>query len=501
MTDKKTKKSQIWGGRLEESPLEANVRFCAGRDVSSIPMADQLLVFYDIWTNLAHSKMLSKVGVLTQAEYQAIYQGLIDIDPANFPLDPAKEDVHINLEHHLVQTKGILAGKKIHSGRSRNDQVSTDMRLYLRAEVLGTLESLVLLTQSIINKAQEHTESVMPGFTHYQPGMPSTAGHWLSSWSQGLLRDLHALLGDLAQLNECPLGSAASFGTSWPIDRELTAELLAFDKVQANTLDSISSRGEHETRVTSNIAVLMNRLSQVSQDLILWTTPFYKFAKIADRYVTGSSIMPQKRNPDFAEIIRAKAAQVSGTLTSLLGIQKGAMSGYNRDSQQTKYLIMDLFREIQGAPVILSGVIDTLTFDLEQLRRAATQDFMNSADVADWLAQTFDLSFRDCYEILSLAVKYSALESDRLTLSGLTQAVGEAGFADQIQLTQEQVDHLNDPVALLERKSHTGAPSPKSVSELLVNQQAELDGFKTQIDQWGEKIGVTDLRTLAGLKP
>jgi len=501
MTDNKTKKSQVWGGRFVESPLEANVRFCAGRDVAALPMADQLLVFYDLWTNLAHSKMLSEVGVLTAQEYQEIYEVFTQIDAGEFILDPTKEDVHMNLEQYLIQNKGVLAGKKIHSGRSRNDQVSTDMRLYLRTEVLHTLQSVSLLIQSILNKAQSHTHSVMPGFTHYQPGMPSTVAHWLTSWSQGLLRDVQALLDNLSQLNQSPLGSAASFGTSWPINRERTAELLAFDQVQENSLDSISSRGEHEARVTASIALLMNRLSQVSQDLILWTTPFYQFAKIADRYVTGSSIMPQKRNPDFAEIIRAKAAQVSGTLTSLLGIQKGSMSGYNRDSQQTKYLIMDLFREVEDAPVILSGVLDTLEFNEEQLGKAAIQDFLNAADVADWLAQTFELSFRDCYEILSLAVKYSALSSDRLTLEGLQQAVSEAGFDGKIQLTQTQVDELNDPVALIERKTHIGAPSPAAVSKMLTSQQAELDALQEKIQLWDRKIGVTDLGALEALKP
>ncbi|OGH00103.1 MAG: argininosuccinate lyase [Candidatus Lambdaproteobacteria bacterium RIFOXYD1_FULL_56_27] len=500
MTEK-TKKSQVWGGRLTESPLAANVRFCAGRDVAALPMADQELLFFDLWTNLAHAKMLSEVGVLSAQEYREIYQALSAIDLESFVLDPAREDVHINLEHYLVQQKGLEGAKKIHSGRSRNDQVSTDMRLYLRSKTLEVASSLGLLVEAILTKAAKLTDAVMPGFTHYQPAMPTTAAHWLTAWSQGLLRDLEALLEDLARMNKSPLGAAASFGTSWPINRERTAELLAFDGVEENSLEAISSRGEMETRVAATLAVMVNRLSQVSQDLILWTTPFYRFAKIADRYVTGSSIMPQKRNPDFAEIIRAKAALTTGSLTSLLGIAKGAMSGYNRDSQQTKSLILDLFREIEDAPVILAGVIESLEFDLAALQQAAKRDFLNAADVADWLAQQFGLSFRDCYELLSLAVKYSALTSHQLTLEGLLQAARETGLADKVVLDQAKVDWLNDPASMLDLKRHTGAPSKDSVQRMLLGQRERLKKVQSQTDLWRKKIGSGSLGELENLKP
>lgn len=494
-------KPQVWGGRLAESPAEANLRFCAGRDVNALPMADQDLVFWDIWTNLAHAKMLSENGVLDQSEYAAIYEALKQIDPQNFPLDPDKEDVHINIEHYLTYQCGLAAGKKIHSGRSRNDQVSTDMRLFLRDRLLHFTGHLAQLVGAILARAEELGDAVMPGFTHYQPGMPTTAAHWLTAWSQGLLRDLEALMDDFKGLNRCPLGAAASFGTSWPIDRARTAELLAFDGVEENTLDAISSRGEQEARVAASVAVAMNRLSQISQDLILWSSPFYGFAKISDRYVTGSSIMPQKRNPDFAEIIRAKAAQTTGSLTSLLGIAKGAMSGYNRDTQQTKYLIMDLFREVMDAPLILSGVMESLAFDREAMRAACDKDFLNAADVADWLAQRFYLSFRDCYEVLSLGVKYSQETSSQLTYSGLQRAVEECGLDDKVELKPDDVDRLNDAVLLLAEKNHIGAPSPQSVGEMINAQKKRLAEQAERLESLKARLAVREVEALVALRP
>jgi len=498
---KKAKKNQVWGGRLEGNPDEANLRFCAGRDVTSLPMADKELLGWDVWTNLAHTKMLCECGVLSKDEYRQIYEAFEKLDLDSFDLDPAKEDVHINLEHYLVHTCGIEAGKKIHSGRSRNDQVATDMRLYLRWEILYLSASVINLALSILERAQDLTEAVMPGFTHYQPAMPTSAAHWLTAWSQGLLRDLQAMNKDYELINRSPLGSAAGFGTSWPINRERTAELLGFDQVEENTLDAISSRGEAETRIAGSIGVLMNRLSQISQDLILWSHPFYGIAKISDQFVTGSSIMPQKRNPDFAELIRAKAAQASGTLVALMGIQKGAMSGYNRDSQQSKYLIMDLFREVKDAPVVLTGVIETLTLNQGRMEELAKKDFLNAADWADWLAQEFKLSFRDCYEILSLAVKYSAQTGDVMSLKGLEQAIQESGFEGRIQLDQKQVDRLNNPKELLKTKTHSGAPSPDSVQKMIKHQRAKLAELDANWTQLTHQFDARMAFALEALKP
>ena len=478
------KKSQVWGGRLKSAPDQLNLEFCAGRDVATVRMADDNLLPYDIWCNLAHAKMLLKQSILNDQEFTKIKAALLRLEreyqAGKFQLDPAKEDVHINIESYITTTRQVQAGKKIHTGRSRNDQIATDMRLYMRAQVLVLIEQITPLIFSILDLAEKEINSVMPGFTHYQPAMITTAGHWFSSWSQGLIRDCGRLMQDLQLLNRSPLGAAASFGTSWPIDREFTAKLLGFSAVEENTLDCISSRGENETRLAASISVFMNRLSVISQDIILLSTPYYGMFVLDDRFVTGSSIMPQKRNPDFAEVIKSKAALCHGLLTSLLGISKGAMSGYNRDMQQTKYLVMDLFREINNAPLVLSGVINSLTLKRKTMLRLCEQGFMNSADVADWLAREFSLSFRDCYELLSLAVRYSEKEG-QLTLAALQQASQESKL--QITLDDSVVAFLNSPTALLDKKQHTGAPSSQAVQKMINKQRLEIAEILDQADQ------------------
>lgn len=475
-------KSQVWGGRLTTPPDELNVGFCAGRDVITLPMADEILLEFDVWTNLAHAMMLNKVDILSDSELADIRKALSDLLAAyqdgSFQLDPSKEDVHINVEHYVTFTSQVTAGKKIHTGRSRNDQVSTDMRLFLRAAVLELIESLVVLVQNILHRAGNETGSIMPGFTHYQPAMMTTAAHWMTSWSQGLLRDIASLLGDLKTLNRSPLGAAASFGTSWPIDREYAAEMMGFDGVEENSLDCISSRGENEARVASSISILMNHLSVIAQDIILLSTPFYGFLKVEDRYVTGSSIMPQKRNPDFAEIIRAKASFAQGSLVSLLGIQKGSMSGYNRDTQQTKYLIMDLLREVQDAPSILAGVISSMQFETNVMRQACEKGFVNATDIADWLAQKHRLSFRDCYEVLSAAVKYSEAEG-KVTVEALEQSISEQGL--DITFTETDITFINSPEQTLTEKKHTGAPSATSVERMIQSQLASADHLEEEV--------------------
>ncbi|MBT4090374.1 MAG: argininosuccinate lyase [Deltaproteobacteria bacterium] len=486
---KQKQKSQVWGNRLSAPPDELNIRFCAGRDVITLPMADEILLEYDVWTNMAHARMLASIGVLNDQELSAIRNALselmLDYQNGIFQLDPAKEDVHINVEHYITFTKQVLAGKKIHTGRSRNDQVSTDMRLFLRAEVIELVDSVLNLIHNILIRAEEETESIMPGFTHYQPAMMTTAGHWLTCWSQGLLRDVSSLMQDLKTLNLSPLGAAASFGTSWPINREYAADLMGFEGVEENSLDCISSRGENEARIAASVSILMNHLSIAAQDIILLSMPYYGFIQVDDRYVTGSSIMPQKRNPDFAEIIRSKASMAHGNLISLLGIQKGAMSGYNRDAQQTKYLIMDLLRESRDVPSILGGVVASLRFNTKTMRTHCESGFINSTDIADWLAQKHGLSFRDCYEVLSLAVKYSE-EQGKVTIDALKKSVAEQGL--KISFSKEDMAFIDSPEKTLLNKQHTGAPSGSAVEKMVNSQDASVEKFKLEVDGMRQRM-------------
>ena len=489
MAKQTTEKAQVWGGRLNTPPDKMNIAFCSGRDVVSVPMADELLLKYDIWTNLAHVKMLNHCAILQDDECRVLCEALVALDikvqRGDFHLDPQKEDVHINIEHHITHTLGIEAGKKIHTGRSRNDQCGTDIKLYLRDQLLEISENVKILIEAILKKATPELKSIMPGFTHYQPAMLTTAAHWLTSWSQALLRDLERLYQDLELLNRSPLGAAAAFGTSWAIDREYAAQLLGFDAPDENSLDCISARGEYEARAAATLSFLMNHLGTIAQDIILLSMPYYGMLVIPDQYVTGSSIMPQKKNPDFAELIRGKAASCQGALSSLLGIQKGSMSGYNREYQLSKYVIMDTFRECLDAPLILSGVINAMIFNRAEMLAKAQKGFMNSADVADLLARKFNLAFRDCYELLSLAVK-NCEDAGQLTKQGLEKAIDHLGLP--VKLSKRDIQLFNSPYLLLQEKEHTGSPSVGSVKKMIASQAQALQKVGKKIRAFHNRV-------------
>jgi argininosuccinate lyase len=479
----------VWGKRLSDAPDRLALTFTSGRDVAGLPMADELLLPYDIWTNLAHVRMLHHCGILTDAERSELCRALASLDAearaGRFQLDPAKEDVHINIEHHLTHVCGLESGKKIHTGRSRNDQAGTDIKLYLRDQLLQIALRTAGLIARILAKAPAELDAVMPGFTHYQPAMLTTAAHWLTGWSQALLRDLERFAQDIEMLNRSPLGAAAAFGTSWGIDREYAARLLGFDGPDENTLDCITARGEHEARATAALSFLMNHLATMAQDMILLGMPYYGMLAIPDRFVTGSSIMPQKRNPDFAELIRGRAALCHGLLGALLGIQKGCMSGYSRDFQLSKYAVMDAIRECADAPLLLGEVVAGMAFRRDEMRAKAGKGFMNSADVADLLARRHGLSFRDCYDLLSLAVKHCDAEGE-LTLDGLQQAVAETGLP--VRLTAAEVRLFNTPEALLAEKRHTGAPSRKAVEAVIASQAERLNTLGARIDAVQDRV-------------
>lgn len=466
------KQSHIWGSHLTKETNQQNVLFCAGRDVQEIPMADQILLPYDIWTNRAHCIMLHKQGIITTKCLQSILAGLSQleklVDEGNFILDPEKEDVHINVESFVTENQGADAGGRMHIGRSRNDQSACDMRLYLRSACLNLFFAVKNFASAVLALAEENAESVMPGFTHCQPAMVTSWGHWLCAYVQGLCRDLERLAFALSLINRNPLGAAAAFGTSWPIDRKLTTKLFAFEKIDTNTLDCIVSRWENEAQLAHAVTMLMNHLSIVAQDLIFLSHPYIGLIRIDDDYVTGSSIMPQKKNPDFAEVIKSKASLAQGLLSGLLGIQKGGMSGYNRDTQASKYLIMDLVRECESAPVILQGVFESMTVNSEKMRELSETDFMNSVDIADHLARTLNLPFRECYHLTAQSVKLSAPET-KITTSAMKKTLEESGHPTEIA---DDLAELQDPLKLLHQRQHLGSPSPEQ-TRLQVKQLTE----------------------------
>lgn len=373
----------------------------------------------------------------------------------------------------------------MHIGRSRNDQSSCDLRLWLRDRGLGLAASCHQLAEALLELAERYADAVMPGFTHYQPAMITTWGHWLCAYVQGLVRDLERMRLTLQLVNRNPLGAAASFGTSWPIDRNFTAELLAFDRVDANTLDCIVSRWEHEAQLAHAVAMLMNHLSIMAQDLIILSLPYTGMVTIDEAFVTGSSIMPQKKNPDFAEVLKSKASMAHGYLVSLMGIQKGGLSGYNRDTQATKYLIMDLLRECEEAPGVLRGVFETLTVNRERMQEQCRVGFMNSVDWADHLARTHNLPFRECYHVLAAAVRLSAPESE-ITHQALEQALRESGH--EVPLSSEEFERLANPSSLIAERQHTGSPAPDSVKAQVADLQAELSQLRAEGNALQQRI-------------
>ena len=456
--------STVWGHRLEDKPEELSILYCAGRDVKVVPMADEILIPFDIWNTEAHNIMLHSQGIISRDELQVILSALSQVrelhEGGQFELDPQKEDVHMNIESFITEQCDQDIGRKVHTGRSRNDQIVCDMRMYLREKALQIADSLIQLVDTILDVAQEHLETVMPGFTHYQHATISTFAHLLISYAQALERDLDRFRFAHSVINRNPLGAAAGYGTSWRLDRELTTRLLGFDQVQENSIDCISSRWEAEAQLASAICFMMTHLSIISQDFVFMTTSEANMLRLHDSFVLGSSIMPQKRNPGPLEVTRAKAAMAHSTQQALFGIAKASLSGYNRDGQYTKYLIFDLVSECELAPVVLRGVIRTLQVNKDVMRKLATVGFLNAVDVADHITREFGVPFRQAYHVVAEAVKLSDAEGE-ITLNAINTALDNAGIDKA--LDAETLDQLNIPERNVELKDHIGGPAPDAV--------------------------------------
>ncbi|MCB2154719.1 argininosuccinate lyase [bacterium] len=496
MTDRQPT-GPVWAKRVSAGGIDAvNVAYCAGRDVRGRPAADHDLIEHDLATNAAHALMLADRGILCSKEERAILAALLDVkaryERGETIIDPAAEDVHMSIESFVTAKAGPGAGGRLHTGRSRNDQVATDMRLWLRGRIAALSDELADLAGSLAAHARAHAESVCPGMTHMQPAMVTTWGHWTAGYLARLVRDLRHLGTVLAELRECPLGSAASFGTSWPIDRERTAALLGFGGPTLNSTDSIWARGELEARYVFAAAQVLGHLSGMGQDLILLSSPPRQWIRLDDAFVTGSSIMPQKRNPDFAEVTRARAAVLAGHLQALIGVGTAVPAGYNRDSQWTKYTVMDAAAEAEGAPTLFARVFETLAVDVEAMRAACAQGFLNATDVADFLSRTRELPFRDCYRLLGRAVA-SCEEAGHLDRDSLNAALAEQQ-PDTKPMTEAEWAQFDDPVELLSLRSQTGSPNPEKVAEAIENLEAQARSAHDEIAvasaKWRKSIAV-----------
>jgi argininosuccinate lyase len=406
MTDNSSSQKP-WGGRFTESTDAFVETFTASVNF------DQRLYHYDIQGSRAHARMLEKVGVLSKTELDSILTGLKqierDIEQGNFQWSVSLEDVHMNIEARLTTLIGE-AGKKLHTGRSRNDQVATDLRLYLRDQINAACAELRRLQSGLLDVAERETDTLLPGFTHLQVAMPVTFGHHMLAWFENLQRDRQRLMECLKRVNVMPLGAAALAGTSFPIDRHYTAELLGFDSPAENSLDAVSDR-DFVIEFCSCAALILIHLSRFSEELILWASTQFDFIDLPDRFCTGSSIMPQKKNPDVPELVRGKSGRVIGHLVGLLMLMKAQPLAYNKDNQEDKEPLFDTVDTILGCLRAFADMVPAIEVKADNMRRAAASGYATATDLADYLVRK-GLAFRDAHEIVGNAVRLG-IESKR----------------------------------------------------------------------------------------
>lgn len=393
---------KLWSGRFTESTDEVVEQFTA-----SVAF-DRRLAPYDVRGSIAHADMLCVVGVLTSAERDAIVAGLeaigADIEAGGFRWSEALEDVHMNIEAELTERVGDV-GKKLHTARSRNDQVATDMRLLVRDEIDAVCEHLRLTQTVILDLAEGEAETVMPGFTHLQTAQPVTFGHHLLAWFEMLARDVGRLEDCRRRVNQSPLGAAALAGTTFSIDRDATASALGFDGLCENSIDAVSDR-DFCIELASACALVMMHLSRMAEEIILWNSAQMNFVTLGDAFCTGSSIMPQKKNPDVLELIRGKTGRVYGNLVSLLTLMKAQPLAYNRDNQEDKLPVFDAVDTVKDCLRVFAGLLPSVTANREAMRDAARKGYATATDLADYLVRK-GIAFRDAHAIVGHAVKHA----------------------------------------------------------------------------------------------
>jgi argininosuccinate lyase len=455
MSEKSTPEKP-WSGRFNE-PTDAFVEaFTASVDF------DKRLYRYDIQGSIAHATMLARAGILSEAEREAIVSGLDSIlgriERGEFQWSVSLEDVHMNIESALTKDIGD-AGKKLHTGRSRNDQVATDVRLYLRDEIETIRSEILRLQQALLAVAEREADSVMPGFTHLQTAQPITFGHHMLAWFEMLERDRERLADCNKRVNVMPLGAAALAGTTYPIDRHYTAELLGFDRPAENSLDAVSDR-DFAIEFTAAAALIMMHLSRFSEELIIWSSAQFGFVELSDSFCTGSSIMPQKKNPDVPELVRGKTGRIFGHLMALLTLMKGQPLAYNKDNQEDKEPLFDTVDNLKGCLKVFADMVPAITCRHENMRAAAMKGFATATDLADYLVRK-GTPFRDAHEVVGKAVGFCVEQGrdlSELSLEELQQ------FSKQIDKDVFEVLTLEGSVAA---RNHIGGTAPAQVRQAI----------------------------------
>jgi len=456
--------SKLWGGRFSEPTDSFVQRFTASVNF------DQRMAAEDIAGSLAHAQMLCNVGVLSADELQQIQDGLAtvqrEIDEGRFQWSVELEDVHMNIEARLTELIGVT-GKKLHTGRSRNDQVATDIRLFLRSAIDRIAGELTRLQAGTISLASANASTIMPGFTHLQTAQPVSFGHHLLAWNEMLERDYGRLMDCRARMNQSPLGAAALAGTTYPIDRAQTAAALGFDKPTENSLDSVSDR-DFAIEFCSFAALLLTHLSRMSEELVVWTSAQFNFIELPDRFCTGSSIMPQKKNPDVPELVRGKVGRVNGHLVALLTLMKSQPLAYNKDNQEDKEPLFDTVDTVLDCLRAFADMVPAIKPRAQQMREAARSGFSTATDLADYLVG-LGLPFRDAHEVVGKAVAHGVdtgldlADMELATLQGFCADIGEDVF---------EVLTLEGSVGA---RDHLGGTAPNQVTAAAQRARQRLD--------------------------
>lgn len=457
------KSDKLWGGRFSEATDEFVERFTASVQF------DKRLYRYDIEGSIAHARMLNKVGVLSDAEAEQICAGLEsirdDIAANNFDWSIELEDVHMNIEAALTARIGDV-GKKLHTGRSRNDQVATDIRLYVRDAIDNLCDLITRLQTALTDLAEREADTILPGFTHLQTAQPVSFGHHMMAWNEMLDRDFDRLADCRKRVNLSPLGAAALAGTTFPIDRDYSAELLGFAAPTRNSLDSVSDR-DFAIELAAVGSLIMTHLSRFSEELVIWTSVQFDFIDLPDRFCTGSSIMPQKKNPDVPELVRGKSGRVTGHLMSLLTLMKSQPLAYNKDNQEDKEPLFDLLDTVEDCLQAYVGMMPAISCKRENMLAATRQGYATATDLADYLVKK-GLPFRDAHEVVGKAVSLAIeLELDLAELK-LEQL---QSFSE---LISEDVFEVLTVQGSLAARDHFGATAPNQVRSAVASARKKL---------------------------
>jgi argininosuccinate lyase len=455
--------SKLWGGRFTKETNKLVEKFTA-----SISF-DQKLAKEDIAGSLAHVQMLGECGIIPMEDAQKIREGLLSIkklvDDNQVEFSIADEDIHMNIEKLLIEKIGPVGGK-LHTGRSRNDQVATDMHLYLRTKTTELIKLIEDVQQALIEQAKEHVQTLIPGYTHLQRAQPVSFAHHLMAYFWMFERDKERLIDSLKRINWLPLGSGALAGTTFPINRERVAELLGFETVYPNSMDAVSDR-DFILEFLSIGSIIMTHISRLSEELVIWSSQEFQFVELDDSFCTGSSIMPQKKNPDVPELLRGKTGRAYGNLIGLLTVLKGLPLAYNKDLQEDKEGMFDTVETLEGSLMLLAPMIETMTVNKDVMRKAINNDFSNATDIADYLVRK-GLPFRDAHEVIGKIVLY-AIQSNKFLLD-----LSFEEYQDFSPLFEEDIYVVLAPEHVVGVRNSFGGTAPEQVEKQIKLAEGKL---------------------------